>query len=147
MTAFAAPSTATAACSLVAPELFERLVTRIVEDESLDRSYAERIMCQALVFLVACANNPTTPLSPSRAVDIGWHTFILHTLDYAEFCQRVAGRFIHHNPTRGGDVRSGTTLEAVQQTGYPVDMPLWMVEDAADCDKCSQCHAGCHDSP
>jgi hypothetical protein len=28
--------------------------------------------------------------------DPGWHTFVLHTRDYREFCRRVAGRFIDH---------------------------------------------------
>lgn len=140
--------------SLISVELFERLVTRIVEDENVDRSHAERAMRQALVFLKACADNPTTLLSPTKAVDVGWHTFILHTADYAKFCHRVAGRFIHHNPIRTGDIAAGTalarTVEALERTGYPVDMPLWAVGDSANCNgdsKCNQCHAGCYDSP
>ena len=36
-------------------------------------------------------------------MDKGWHAFILHTADYAEFCDRVARRFIHHLPDAPGE--------------------------------------------
>ncbi|WP_433177728.1 glycine-rich domain-containing protein [Actinoallomurus sp. CA-150999] len=142
---------------LVSPALFDRLVRRIVKDEHIDQPTAERIMAQALGFLQACALNPGAGLSPSPMVDIGWHTFVLYTREYADFCQRVAGRFIHHTPTDDhkcenactGDVppaESGsitTTLAAMRATGIPVDEELWQAH-AVDC---SQCHAGCTDSP
>ena len=35
---------------------------------------------------------------PSRAVDDAWHEFITCTRAYADFCQRVLGRFLHHEP-------------------------------------------------
>jgi hypothetical protein len=31
-------------------------------------------------------------------LDYAWHEFILHTVDYAEFCRRYLGAFIHHRP-------------------------------------------------
>ncbi|MDQ3774495.1 MAG: hypothetical protein M3461_09085 [Pseudomonadota bacterium] len=36
---------------------------------------------------------------PSQIVDDAWHEFILCTREYAEFCQRAFGRFLHHTPT------------------------------------------------
>jgi hypothetical protein len=47
--------------SLVSPELFRRLTDRIVESERLERDLAERIMDQALAFLLACAVNVGAP--------------------------------------------------------------------------------------
>ncbi|WP_223884458.1 glycine-rich domain-containing protein [Micromonospora craniellae] len=87
-------------------------------------------------------------------MDIGWHTFILHTREYAEFCQRLAGRFIHHQPEPDPDDsrRSGPepigapisrTVAAIVAAGFAVDHELWGGASA----ECSQCHAGCHDSP
>ena len=35
---------------------------------------------------------------PSRAVDEAWHAFILMTRDYAAFCERAFGRYLHHTP-------------------------------------------------
>jgi hypothetical protein len=38
------------------------------------------------------------PLSPPEKIDTAWHYFILFTKDYAAFCNRFFGRFIHHQP-------------------------------------------------
>lgn len=105
---------------LVDPELYDRLVERIVHDEQINRPSAERAMDEGLSFLRDCAARPDEHLSPTPVADIGWHTFILHTKDYAAFCDRIAGYFIHHVPEADARCKGG---------------------------KCSQCHAGCHDSP
>lgn len=134
--------------TLISEELFDRLVNRIAKDEHLDRSLAERIMTDALAFLAACGANPGAALAPSEQVDIGWHTFILYTEPYTEFCRRVAGRFIHHSPADEPGVtyepKRDTrlrALDAIRSLGYEPDAELWGVP--ADC---SQCHDGCADS-
>jgi hypothetical protein len=35
---------------------------------------------------------------PSQLADELWHEFILHTRDYAAFCQKAFGRMLHHTP-------------------------------------------------
>lgn len=35
---------------------------------------------------------------PSQVVDDLWHEFILYTRNYATFCNRAFGRFLHHAP-------------------------------------------------
>lgn len=100
------------------------------------------------------------PLSPSHLVDIGWHAFILHTREYAAFCQRVAERFIHHAPTDGGPHDIGDphavlhdTINAIKSSGFAVDPELWgpCASPGSSSDKgggkCHQCYAGCYDSP
>jgi hypothetical protein len=133
--------------SLVDEHLFDRLVQRIMADHGQDRVTAERAMDQALVFLAACAENTGLPLSPSQRVDIGWHMFILFTQEYSEFCQRIAGRFLHHVPEDDSTVptghdRTADTLAALNATGLRVDDEMWTL--AADC---NQCYNGCSDSP
>ncbi|MGQ0774113.1 MAG: glycine-rich domain-containing protein [Pseudonocardiales bacterium] len=45
------------------------------------------------------ARRPTARLSmPSMLVDDMWHEFMLHTRDYAAFCDAAFGRFLHHEP-------------------------------------------------
>jgi hypothetical protein len=45
------------------------------------------------------ARHPKAKLSmPSVVVDDMWHEFVLHTRDYAEFCDAAFGRFLHHTP-------------------------------------------------
>lgn len=115
--------------------LFDQLASRMVADHDLSRSLAERIMDQAIAFLVASAANPLERLTPSELVDIGWHTFILHTRDYRDFCFRIThGTFIDHVPTERRD-RHGSgeqahsalvrTLCAILDTGLAIDAELW----------------------
>ncbi len=35
---------------------------------------------------------------PSVAVDDLWHEMVLHTREYAQFCDAALGRFLHHEP-------------------------------------------------
>lgn len=129
---------------LISPQLHDRLIRRITTDHpDLDHTMATRILDQALAFLATTAT-ANRPLGPSAMVDIGWHTFLLHTADYADFCQRTAGRFIHHNPADSDDTGAtlADTVAAITAAGYTVDTDLWA--RGADC---TQCHSGCTDSP
>ncbi|NUK10374.1 hypothetical protein HRW23_24630 [Streptomyces lunaelactis] len=138
---------------LVGPEMTQRLSARIVKDHpEIDHATARRIIAQTAAFLAAGAQRPGLELSPSKLVDIGWHTWILHTVDYAVFCEQVAGRFIHHVPTEDGEPVDGgpeaareRTLAAISEAGFAIDSELWPA--AAKMGKCTQCHAGCTDSP
>lgn len=137
--------------TLLDPEVMNRLVRRLTADHpEINDETARRVVGQAAAFIAASGKLPGRSLTPSELVDSGWHAFILHTVDYADFCQRVAGRFVHHVPTDEDDEREpGSALSArertmrvIQAAGYTVDAELW--HSAADC---NQCHAGCHDSP
>lgn len=143
----------TVGSSLIAPALFGRLVRRIAKDANLPTELAERIMDQALAFLGACARDHDEPLAPSELVDIGWHAFVLYTWDYAQFCDQIAGRFLHHTPTDEDDpTTSGAaaratldrTMTAIEAAGFVVDHELWSLGAVADC---TGCHNGCHDDP
>ena len=135
---------------LISPRMFDRLVASVMADNGDDQPTAARITEQALAFLAACAANPGAGLAPSPEVDKGWHAFILHTADYAEFCDRVVGRFIHHLPDDPGEEESGAgvpaTVAAMRVLGLTVDACLWGTAGECTSD-CHQCHAGCHDSP
>jgi uncharacterized membrane protein YgcG len=49
------------------------------------------------------AANPRTQLGmPSQAVDTAWHEFILLTKNYADFCEKAFGKFLHHTPHSAG---------------------------------------------
>lgn len=155
MTAVLTPAAVTGR-SLVPDELFDRLARRIVAEEKFNRELADRIVDQALAFLSACASNTGAPLAPSELVDIGWHTFILHTHDYAAFCERVAGRFLHHVPT--GDDDSAVRYEAARETltrtvavieaaGFVIDADLWPAVSGKCNVNCSPCKNGCTDDP
>lgn len=136
--------------TLVDPEVMTRLALRVTGDHpEINEETARRIVGQAAAFIAASGQQPGHSLVPSELVDYGWHAFILHTVDYADFCQKVAGRFVHHVPTDEDEQMQGgaaaareRTVNAIQTAGYTVDAELW--RSAADC---TQCQAGCHDSP
>lgn len=115
---------------LLSEPLWNRLVARIEKDESVPEALAGRIMDQALAFLQLCAAEPEGHYSPSQLVDVGWHTFILYTREYAVFCEKVAGHFIHHAPSDEVGVDYGTgnvarTVAALRSHGITVDEMLW----------------------
>lgn len=129
---------------LLDPELFERLVTFLEFEEGMDRPQAERVMDQALAFIDMAGHRTDVPLSPSRKVDPGWHAFILHSREYADFCRRRFGTFLHHNPFKGRRLRDGIaikrTVQAIEEMGYAVDHELWGT--AAECNPPACCGDG-----
>lgn len=135
--------------NLISPALHDRLTRRITADHlDISQALAERIVDQTLAFLATCATT-TKPIGPSATVDIGWHAFLLHTADYAHFCQQVAGRFIHHNPTDSDETGPGLadTVAAIRANGHRVDTDLWFTAAECTTKDCTQCHSGCTDSP
>lgn len=70
---------------------------------SWTQEYASVIEQKYRNFLVLVASNPGFPAVPSHDVDEFWHMHILFTKKYAEDCDRVFGRFIHHTPYVGGN--------------------------------------------
>lgn len=135
------------------PTLWTRLVTRIVRDEEdMTKELAERIMDQALGYLKLAAAQPRKGFAPSPLVDIGWHTFILYTHPYAEFCSRVTGGgFIHHHPSDDSEremdgLTPEQTAQAMRAMGLAVDDPLWTCFDKDSSCNCNQ-GQGCRCGP
>ncbi|WP_204251296.1 glycine-rich domain-containing protein [Mycobacteroides abscessus] len=122
---------------LVDEDLWSRITRRISKEEEVTPELAERIFDQALAFLALCAKAPGSGVhySPSATVDIGWHTFILYTREYLNFCNGIAGRFIHHEPSDIPGMtyprhQIGRTVEALIASGFYVDKTLWLQADA-----------------
>ncbi|MGW1814862.1 glycine-rich domain-containing protein [Streptomyces sp. NPDC002125] len=124
--------------SLVSESLFGSLTNFVMQHDGETLERAERIVDQAIAYVATA----TVTLMPSDDVDKGYHAFILHTKAYAEFCDRQAGRFLHHNPA-SGPVQGGRPLERVSLTthtmkaaGFMVFDDLWTVDgtNAAQCD-------------
>jgi hypothetical protein len=141
------------AIDVLAPrEVTARLGRYIVKEHpEIDQPLAEQLIIAAAVFQSACAQNPAARLAPSRLVDIGWHAWLMHTVDNAILSQ-VIGCVVHHVPTEDGKALAGDAVEARQRTlsaitgaGYTVDHVAW--PPTAIMGECSQCHAGCSDSP
>lgn len=74
------------------------VIERLQRTGALDRPQAVQLFQDTKQFLYLCAKYPD-PMIPTKAIDEGWHNFILFTEDYASFCTEMLGRFVHHRPT------------------------------------------------
>lgn len=122
----------------------EALVRRYAERHEISLDSASRIFEETKKFLVIMAVM-NTPISPSSALDEMWHHFILHTRDYAEFCQKYFGRFLHHNPTEKPNVQTRSEMLALAREifGGTVDSSLWPSDEIVDCDSSCSGDAYC----
>lgn len=57
-------------------------------------------------FLVLCALNPKAAYGMLEPVDHLWHEFIIFSRHYVNFCEKVAGKYIHHKSRLPGMSRS-----------------------------------------
>ena len=91
------------------------VVYRFCDDFGVPQSDAEDIFRETLRWLWLCAHRihdyqqgkvetPRMPLaSQAQVIDLMWHTFLLFSKDYSEFCDRNFGFFIHHFPLSRAD--------------------------------------------
>ncbi len=75
----------------------DSVVLRYAFKNGLSEKAAKSLFDALLSFLDTAALGPA--VSPTPSVDSAWHEFILHTQDYAAFCDGRYGHFIHHVPT------------------------------------------------
>ncbi len=144
---------------LIDDALWERLTARIREDlefqshfgelgEPEQVAWSERILNETLGFLVL--NAPQVHFyAMAPLVDIGWHTFLVYTREYAMFCDRIGGRFIHHSPCDVPGLDYGPagqaivlTIAAMREHGMVVDEELW-VGNLCCGEGCSSGTSGC----
>ncbi|MGW0731429.1 glycine-rich domain-containing protein [Streptomyces sp. NPDC002851] len=128
---------------LVPEKLFKHLVDFCADEYGLEHSMADRIMDQGLAFLWVMGTTRTEDtLAPSKEVDPAWHTFILHSIEYTDWCHENFGRFLHHMPnskvrTRGLMV---SVVDRIKDAGFEVDERLW--HTAAECNEPTCCGDG-----
>jgi hypothetical protein len=96
----------------------------------------------------------------SQPIDDMWHTFILFTRDYREFCTLHFGRFIDHEPTEesGGFADYNHTRASAAALFGALDQRMWPALGTASCQgrpvPCSppgqcnpKCNPTCHPVP
>ena len=132
--------------SVWARELVRRepiLLEKIQQATSSDPAQAKILLVETLRFLHLVAFYQRK-LTPSLAVDLAWHEFILFTRQYAAFCQTTFGRFIHHSP--GGKDQENhrnfeRTIQLYQQAWGAPPAEVWgklavALYEEAQCGSC-----------
>jgi hypothetical protein len=128
------------------PQVWDRQIALLTRDNPFDTVMAERLFGQAVAYLITAIekHGQNLGLGCGELVDAAVHTFILDTSNYAAFCDRYHGRFLHHIPEidRKADGTVLRTAETIEGNGFAVDWPLW----EHDYTKCSPCRPGenCH---
>ncbi len=81
------------------------VVYKFMEEYDVSYQESKELFTEMLKWLWLCGkrkNDSEGPLfiAPSMIIiDKMWHTFILFTKSYAEFCDQYFGYFMHHSPT------------------------------------------------
>lgn len=127
----------------VPAEQWTKLVGLLMRDYPFDSVMAERVLGQAVAYLITAMENRGRSLGmgPGRIVDIGVHTMILDTEAYMRFCDLYnQGAYLHHVPLvdMKGDGSVGRTADFIARAGFDVDRPLW----EADSSNCTPCRPG-----
>lgn len=73
------------------------VVRRLRDRHGLAHDTAAALFDDLTVFLRA-AGQASAPMIPSASLDDAWHLFLLYSRDYAAFCAREVGHFVHHDP-------------------------------------------------
>lgn len=128
---------------LVTPELFERLTDFCATEYGLEYCVAKQIQDQAIAmcYTMGVTRSGDT-MAPSATVDPGWHAFMLHTEEYAAWCQEQFGYFLHHQPNSKTRTRGlmTNTVDKIRAQGLVVDDRLWGTD--AECNPPTCCGDG-----
>ena len=71
------------------------------EGEGLTPRQAGVAIAKYMAFLLLIYLYPQAKIVPTREIDLVWHHHVLDTSKYAEDCQELFGRFVHHYPYFG----------------------------------------------
>jgi hypothetical protein len=86
------------------------------EGEGWSEEFCKSVELEYRRFLLLTLLHPAETIVPNRMVDTFWHYHILDTRAYAADCQRVLGRFLHHDPRFGfGSKQARAGLHAAFQ--------------------------------
>ncbi len=84
--------------------------------EGWTREYAESVEGAYRNYLTMLVKHPedVEGIVVSKDVDEFWHAHILHTMKYTEDCEKVFGKYLHHNPHVGERTRADIEKKATQ---------------------------------
>jgi hypothetical protein len=88
------------------------VVRRYAKDQHASREEAEEVFQETLKWLYLCGcglgDDIACTMTPEIArLDEMWHAFLMFTRDYADFCERYLGFFLHHVPNEEDQVPEG----------------------------------------
>ncbi len=111
----------------------DRLLKRYREDFGASTEEAERCFKALKEFMVICAVKPGYKVT-SDPIDKMWHTFLLFTKDYYDFCENSLGIFIDHEPFETAAPWAYLETRTFAKSFFgDLDEKLWSPDAKADC--------------
>ena len=100
-------------------------MTNVIDRCQKDFGYSDQDMIvlekELKRFLILAAINDRSVGMYSKYVDDLWHTFILFTKEYAAFCNKFAGRFIHHLPITDQEKKLEDKIKVYQEFDFFIE--------------------------
>ncbi|WP_103502538.1 MULTISPECIES: hypothetical protein [unclassified Streptomyces] len=118
--------------------LWDREVALLLRDHTMVRDMAERVLGNAVMYVIASIEHPEVHLGVGKIVDIGVHQLILDTPVWFAICAaHNGGKYKHHAPfiERRRDGLCLRTEEFIRSIGFTPDEELWAT-DGAECSPC-----------
>jgi hypothetical protein len=103
---------------------------RLIKTGVMTPAWADQAVFEFRRYLGLCAVFAEPIPMLSRDVDEVWHTCLLFTRLYADLCDRVFGRFLHHDPSTesAADRRAAwAEFETAYRALYGEPGPLWQM--------------------
>jgi hypothetical protein len=129
------------------------IIEKFCSEQEVEQELAKEYFIEVKKFLYLCANT-TDRLAPSAEIDKIWHTFILFTKDYRQYCMHFLGKFIDHVPEVKKDTSEPkencllNTITNYENVFGELNNEVWQVpfknEVEEDCSNCSSCNSGCN---
>jgi hypothetical protein len=132
------------------------IVAKFCDEYLIDLEIGKEYFIEVKKFLYLCANT-SDRLAPSSELDKIWHTFILFTREYRQYCQQFLGKFIDHVPEVKKDNSEPrencltNTISHYENVFGELNNQIWQIpflnnrfEDAfSNCSECSSCSNDC----
>lgn len=134
------------------------IITKFCSEYDVEHELAKEYFIEVKKFLFLCANT-TDRLAPSFEIDKIWHTFILFTKDYRQYCMHFLGKYIDHVPEVTKDTNDLNepkensllnTITNYQNVFGELNNAVWQVplnqeteNECSNCDNCSSCSNDC----
>lgn len=86
---------------------FDHVRERIVRKKLLSEDIVDEAIAEYKRYMTMNARTSDRLTMFSEPIDEVWHQHILFTRDYANFCEKAVGHFVHHDPMTPEQQRKG----------------------------------------
>lgn len=108
----------------------EQVVHRFTRLYEISFQDAAEVFTETKKWLWLChqAEVPMLLTEPLTIIDEMWHNFILFSADYAAFCDRYFGRFLHHAPLTHADKQAMSAANAQAPEAFADERAMRIAE-------------------